>query len=608
VAIITPFDNKVGAWLVAGDQLGETSIDDLAQTILMYAPAVTQVWVKTSDGADWMAKYDSKKAMAIDGPAAIARWVNTLQKYGLEFHAWCVPHGTNITAEANVIVQACKVPGVRSMILDIEPYSGFYSGGQASIRPLMTRILSQIPGSFHMAMTCDSRQAHYNEIFPDEWAPFVKSIHPQVYWADFQNTPEQALADAYKTWGKYYDKPVIPALSGYNTDPALMTRARNLLTSTYHAPGWSWWVLGHMDVSHLNTANFSASGIQVVPPPGAGGMPAQTGTPIVVSIGSPNYHDGTYPGSATTFSSQPSPNGGIGKYKAVDQAKSNVWVAYLPQITQAGFYRIEAYLPAQHASTGNARYKIHGIKEHPGEFVVSVAQCAVSNGWVNLGTYQIDPSQSLPGAVYLDDWTLEMGLEIAWDALRWTPVYSMGGTSILLDVPYRSQESQDASRYRNDCGPACVGMLLDWVKQVKGLSTPYVSTDTLSSKTALVSSAPGLTPEQLVTLAAAYNLNLQRSDQLTLGKITSELLAGRPVLMLIAYGPLTGRENQADTGGHFVIVVGFDANNVYLNDPEWWNNGSQKMSDGHNWKVPMTQFYQAIMQAESPHTGCLIFP
>ena len=67
MAIITPYDGKVAVWLVAGDQVGENSIDELAQTILTYAPAVSAIWVKTSDGSDWMAKYDTKAALHIDG-------------------------------------------------------------------------------------------------------------------------------------------------------------------------------------------------------------------------------------------------------------------------------------------------------------------------------------------------------------------------------------------------------------------------------------------------------------------------------------------------------------------------------------------------------------
>src|SRR5215813_4235357 len=164
MAIITPYDNQVALWFHDGQSVGEQTIDQLAQTIRRYAPAVSQVFVKTTDGSDWMGVYDTKPAMAISGPDAIRTWIRTLQKYGLEFHAWCVPRGLNIDAEANIIIQACQRPGVRSMILDVEPYPGFYAGGQDTIRPLMLKIRGAVPGSFHIGMSVDARQAHYNEI------------------------------------------------------------------------------------------------------------------------------------------------------------------------------------------------------------------------------------------------------------------------------------------------------------------------------------------------------------------------------------------------------------------------------------------------------------
>src|SRR5512141_1851324 len=133
MTIITPYDNKIAVWHHKGQAVAEQTIDQLAQTIRRLAPAVDQIWVKTSDGSSWMAQYDNKASMAIDGPAAIQRWVTTLQKYGLEFHAWCVPRGLDIDGEANVIIQACQRPGVRSMVLDVEPYAGFYAGDESTI-------------------------------------------------------------------------------------------------------------------------------------------------------------------------------------------------------------------------------------------------------------------------------------------------------------------------------------------------------------------------------------------------------------------------------------------------------------------------------------------
>src|SRR5437879_6554748 len=141
MTIITPYDNKIALWYHSGRQVAEQTIDQLAQNIRRYAPAVSQVFVKTNDGSDWMGKYDtSKPSMAITGVDAIKTWIWTLQRYGLEFHAWCVPRGLDLDGESNTITQVCKIPGVRSMILDVEPYKGFYEGASGTIRPLMLKV------------------------------------------------------------------------------------------------------------------------------------------------------------------------------------------------------------------------------------------------------------------------------------------------------------------------------------------------------------------------------------------------------------------------------------------------------------------------------------
>ncbi len=418
MAIITPYDGKIAVWLVHGDDVAEATIDDLAHTIRTYAPAVNAVWVKTNDGADWMSKYDKKQSMSIGGPADIDKWVNTLQKYGLEFHAWCVPRGIDLNAEAAIMTQVCQRPGVRSLILDVEPYQGFWTGGQAKIRPLMLQVRSALPGTFHIGMSVDARKTHYNEIFPQEWYPFVNSVHPQVYWPDFGVSPQDALAGAYDAWGAY-GHPVIPALSAFGTDPSLMDTARTLSANTYHAVGWSWWAFGHIDAAHFISVNHTVSGNVAVAPPGADGSAVQTGTPTVVTVGSRNYADGVYDPAHISFGTYQGANG-PGKYRPTDENVSNVYVSWHSGITQAGWYRIEAYVPAQHATSGNARYKIHGIKDRPEEYLISAAQSGVNNDWMMLGTFQIDPTHSQPGAVYLDDRTFEQGREIAFDAVRCT--------------------------------------------------------------------------------------------------------------------------------------------------------------------------------------------
>src|SRR5690606_8506301 len=141
----TPYDGRVAIWHWKGDVVPETTIEDLAANLKRNAPYVTDLFVKTNDytasaGARWQGHWDNKRALAIDGPESIDRWVQILGRYGLGFHAWCVPRGLDVIGETNLIIQACQRPGVKSMILDVEPYEGFWSGGRDGIRPFMTRI------------------------------------------------------------------------------------------------------------------------------------------------------------------------------------------------------------------------------------------------------------------------------------------------------------------------------------------------------------------------------------------------------------------------------------------------------------------------------------
>src|SRR5690606_24786913 len=117
----TPYDGKVALWQWKSSSVLEKTIEEFVRTIKQWAPHVRQVWVKTSDGSDWMGKYDDARSpLAINGPDSIARWVQVLEANGLEFHAWCVPKGKDVNAEADLITQTCNIPGVRSMILDVE--------------------------------------------------------------------------------------------------------------------------------------------------------------------------------------------------------------------------------------------------------------------------------------------------------------------------------------------------------------------------------------------------------------------------------------------------------------------------------------------------------
>ena len=92
----TPYDGKVGLWHVAGGWVGEDSVEELAQMVKTKMPSVDAIFVKTNDGNEWEGHFDTKESMEINGPDDIAKWVTTLDDYGLEFHAWCVVKGEDV--------------------------------------------------------------------------------------------------------------------------------------------------------------------------------------------------------------------------------------------------------------------------------------------------------------------------------------------------------------------------------------------------------------------------------------------------------------------------------------------------------------------------------
>lgn len=421
----TPYDGKVAVWHWKGDVLPESSIEDVARNIRQTAPHVTQLWVKISDatqrdGAQWMGFWDTKRSLAIDGTQSIDRWVQVLQAYGMEFHAWSVPKGSHVEAETNILIQACSRPGVKSLILDVEPYAGFWQGGKAGIRPYMTRLRRALPGSFHIGLCVDPRRHHYASIFPQEWYPFVNSVHPMAYWATFQRSVENVLAETYEVWGGF-GRPIIPILDS-DAQPSDMSTAITLATQRYQAPGLSWWRLGTITPAGWRVINQPIKPGTTPPPvdptPGYGDE-------IVVKPNETGFAKGTYTGK-DEFSTFQGTWGWPVLYKKTEAATSQVWTRWTPQLKQSGKYEISVFVPARHATTHNARYKINNVKGVAGELIVSVDQYRYSNQWVALGVYELDKNTPNAGTVFLNDLTGETYLEIAFDALRWQQVIAGG--------------------------------------------------------------------------------------------------------------------------------------------------------------------------------------
>ncbi|MEO8611867.1 MAG: peptidoglycan DD-metalloendopeptidase family protein [Chloroflexota bacterium] len=432
----TPYDGKVAIWHWKGDSLAENTIEDVVKNIKAVAPYVTSLFVKTNDatqrdGAQWLGYWDTKRALAIDGPASIDKWVEVLTRYGMDFHAWCVPKGSHMEAETDIIIQICKRPGVKSMILDVEPYDGFWEGGKDGIRPYMTRIRRAIPGAFHIGMSVDPRRTHYPEIYPQEWFPFVNSIHPQSYWDTFRRTPEDTLQETFEVWGSY-GRAIYPVLQG-DANPADMSTAITLSTNRHQARGVSWWRLGVITSAGWKSINQPVVvGQQPTPVPTP--TPTPVGQEIIVKPGDVNFASGSYTGK-NEFQQFLGTWGWNVLYKATEPQTSKVWTRWTPQITVSGKYEISVFVSARHANTENARYKINSVKGSSSEIVVNVSQARYGSQWVVLGVYDLDKTTTGAGTVFLNDLTGETGKEIGFDAIKWRQIIDGGTTTPPTTTP-----------------------------------------------------------------------------------------------------------------------------------------------------------------------------
>lgn len=410
----TPYDGKIALWHWKSDVVSERTLDEFASAIKTRTPNVNAVFVKISDGNAWQGNFDTGN-FAINGVADIDRWVSTLAKYGLEFHAWSVNKGVDINGEANIISAVCKRPGVKSMILDIEPYAGYWQAGSEPIRPLMVQIRRAVGGAFHIGMSVDPRRQHYERIFPQEWFPFVNSIHPQSYWYTFRRTPEDTLQEVFEVWGGY-GRPIIPVLHG--SAPVLeQEQAHNLATARYGGKGLSWWRYGI--ISQWSVVNRP---VEITTDGGSsGGTGDNFADEKVIIPNRDGFRSGTYTGRQE-FKSYAGTWGWDVLYKETEISTSTVWAEWKTDLAQSGRYEISVFVPARHATTQRARYKIHGVKGTDTEVVVDINQWRNRNQWVPLGVFDLVKGAPNAGKVFLNDVTGEGDKEIAFDAVRFRRV------------------------------------------------------------------------------------------------------------------------------------------------------------------------------------------
>jgi hypothetical protein len=144
---------------------------------------------------------------------------------------------------------------------------------------------------------------------------------------------------------------------------------------------------------------------------------------------------------------------------------------------------------------------------------------------------------------------------------------------ILRSIPYKSQYDDDASDFRNDCGPACVAMILNGL----GLN---VTTNTVYRRSG-ANANTYVSVSQMIRAAATFDVDFDYFYPWSLEDLKASISKGMSAITLIHYGAWRnkGLTQSSFRGPHFVTVVGFDDEHIYVNDPLWW--GTRRYEGEH---------------------------
>lgn len=154
-----------------------------------------------------------------------------------------------------------------------------------------------------------------------------------------------------------------------------------------------------------------------------------------------------------------------------------------------------------------------------------------------------------------------------------------------LNVAWRSQLGSGADKYHNDCGAACVSML------VSAYTQQNISVDEIYARIQ-PNSDTYLSVAQLKNACALYGINMIASYDLSKEYYWQSMIDKTPSIALINYKPIVDAkladDNITFTGFHFVVVVGLDADGVLIHDPLF------KTDNGAFRHIPYAVYEKAI--------------
>ena len=146
-----------------------------------------------------------------------------------------------------------------------------------------------------------------------------------------------------------------------------------------------------------------------------------------------------------------------------------------------------------------------------------------------------------------------------------------------LPVPYKSQHDPDSTGSNNDCGPASLAMVMEF------LGKPHSVGGVLKK----LGNPTGFTTiTQLAKVAQDQGFNVESKVDATFGELKKYIDKGLPVIVVGGYGYLNSTQDKNFKASHIMVVCGYRADDgVYVNDPNFWGE-LRSQGDHHNYTGP----------------------
>jgi len=154
-----------------------------------------------------------------------------------------------------------------------------------------------------------------------------------------------------------------------------------------------------------------------------------------------------------------------------------------------------------------------------------------------------------------------------------------------LNVPYKSQWDTDAYKTNNDCGPTSCAMVLNFyggsyttnqVFEETGAGTGFITAIQLR--------------KAMYTLGYVMNLTSGRK----IADLKASIDRGIPVMVVLHYGYLTDNQDSF-TGAHILVVVGYDDNGIYFNDPDFYSSRREEGKQRYNKNADFDRAWQSTI-------------